>query len=133
MLSLVVSLSVTWVIALGCIEGLARRDGVFLRTSKAGGRRTVLTALRLTRGETALAVALYASVGLLAALRHPPWLLMFIIFVQATVYLCAPIAAVWNLRALGVPAQVYRRRLTNAACARAPPPWAPFPRPAAAP
>ena len=33
---LVISLAVTFVIARGCIEGLARRDGVFLRTSKAG-------------------------------------------------------------------------------------------------
>ena len=89
-LSLVISLSVTLVIARGCIEGVARRDGVFLRTSKSGGRRTIFTALRLTRWETVLAVALYASVGLLAGLRHQPWLLIFLIFVQATVYLCGP-------------------------------------------
>ena len=36
LLSLVISLAVTFVIARGCIEGVARRDGVFLRTSKAG-------------------------------------------------------------------------------------------------
>jgi cellulose synthase/poly-beta-1,6-N-acetylglucosamine synthase-like glycosyltransferase len=109
MLSLVISLAVTWVIARGCIEGVARRDGVFLRTSKAGGRRTIFSALKLTRWETALAVALYVSVGLLVSLKHRPWLLIFLIFVQATVYLCGPIAAVWNLRAQGVPAQEYRR------------------------
>jgi len=103
LLSLIISLSVTFVIALGCIEGIARRDGVFLRTSKSGGRRTIFTALRLTRWETVLAVALYVSAGLLAGLRHRPWLLIIIIFVQATVYLCGPIAAVWNLRAQTVP------------------------------
>ena len=42
LLSLVISLSVAFVIARGCIEGVARRDGVFLRTSKAGGRRRIL-------------------------------------------------------------------------------------------
>ena len=36
LLSLVISLSVTWVVALGCLEGIARRDAVFLRTSKVG-------------------------------------------------------------------------------------------------
>jgi len=104
LLSLVVSLAVTFVIARGCIEGLARRDGVFLRTSKADGGRTIVTALKLTRWETGMAVALYTAVGLLAGLRHRPWLLMFLIFAQATVYLCAPIVAVWNLRAKAVPA-----------------------------
>ena len=100
-LSLVISLSVAFVIARGCIEGVTRRDGVFLRTSKSGGRRTIFTALKLVRWETAMAVVLYLSVGLLAGLRHKPWLLIFLIFVQATVYLCAPIASVWNLRAQG--------------------------------
>ena len=110
LLSLVISLSVSWVIALGCIEGLARRDGVFLRTSKAGGRRRIRTALRLSRVETILALALYVAAGLLAALRHGPWLLIFIIFMQACVYLCGPIASVWNLWAQGIPAPEYRRR-----------------------
>jgi hypothetical protein len=107
--SLVISLAVTWVIALGCIEGVARRDGVFLRTSKSGGRHTTVAALRLARVETLLAAALYVSAGLLAGLRHRPWLLIFLVAVQATVYLCAPIAAVWNLRAQAVPDQQRRR------------------------
>ena len=102
-LSLVISLSVTWVIARGCVEGVARRDGVFLRTSKSDGRRTIFTALKLTRWETAMAAALYLSTGLLASLKHPPWLLVFIVFVQATVYLCGPVAAVWNLRTQTLP------------------------------
>src|SRR5579859_1552155 len=113
LLSLVISLGVAFVIARGCIEGAARRDGVFLRTSKAGGRRTILGALKLTRWETAMAVALYISVGLLASLRHRPWLLIFLIFIQATVYLCGPIAAVWNLRAQGVLGQAHQRRLAE--------------------
>ena len=47
-----------------------------------------MAALKLTRWETALTVSLYAAVGLLATLRHRPWLLMFLIFAQGTVYLC---------------------------------------------
>ena len=134
LLSLVISLAVTWVIALGCIEGVARRDGVFLRTSKAGGRRTIFTALRLARVETILAVALYISVGLLAGLRHKPWLLLFLVLVQATVYLCGPIAAVWNLRAQGLTGQEYRRRFAERQlrAERRRPARALVPRPAAA-
>ena len=135
LLSLVISLSVSLVIARGCIEGVARRDGVFLRTSKAGGRRTIITALRLTRVETILAVALYGCAGLLAGLRHQPWLLIFLVLVQATVYLSGPIASVWNLRAQTAPGQERRRgsaerRLRAARRRRAA--WAPFPRPATA-
>jgi len=108
--SLVISLSVTWVIALACIEGTARRDGVFLRTSKSAGRRRFVGALRLTRVETMLAIGLYTCVGLLAGIRHGPWLLIFIILAQGTVYLCGPIAAVWNLWAQRVPEEERRRR-----------------------
>jgi cellulose synthase/poly-beta-1,6-N-acetylglucosamine synthase-like glycosyltransferase len=110
LLSLVISLSVTWVVALGCLEGMARRDAVFLRTSKVAGRRRIRTALRLTRVETTLSVALYIGAGLLATSHHPPWLLIFIILLQATVYLCGPIASVWNLWAVGVPAPDYLQR-----------------------
>jgi cellulose synthase/poly-beta-1,6-N-acetylglucosamine synthase-like glycosyltransferase len=112
-LSLVVSLGVTFVIARGCIEGLARRDGVFLRTSKAGGRRTMLGAIALTKWESVIAVTMYAAAGALSALRHPPVLLIFLIAAQASVYVCAPIMAVWNLRAQGVPGHEYRRRFAE--------------------
>jgi hypothetical protein len=135
LLSLVISLAVAWVVALGCIEGIARRDGVFLRTAKAGGRRTVFTAMRLARVETILAVALYVCVGLLAGLRHRPWLLIVIVVFQATVYICGPIAAMWNLRAQAVPGPEYQRRFADRrlrAARRRRAGWAPFPRPAAA-
>jgi len=132
LLSLVISLSVTWVVALGCIEGVARRDGVFLRTSKAGGRRSIQRALRLTRVEASLAVALYVAAGALAALpRRPPWLLIFIIAFQGSVYLCGPIASVWNLWARGVPGHQFRRRFAEQR-QRAQRRRATIPRPAAA-
>jgi cellulose synthase/poly-beta-1,6-N-acetylglucosamine synthase-like glycosyltransferase len=111
--SLLISLAVTFVIARGCLEGVARRDGVFLRTSKAGGGRTIFTALKLTRWETALAVALYATAGVLASLSQPPWLLIFLVATQATVYLCGPIAAVWNLRAMRAEREGRRHSVTS--------------------
>ena len=111
LLSLLISFSATWVTALACMEGLVRRDGVFLRTSKTGGRhRRLRTAIRASRYEAVLAAALYAAAGFLAAARRPPWLLIFVIAVQATVYLCAPVASLWNLRVQRVHALTYRRR-----------------------
>jgi cellulose synthase/poly-beta-1,6-N-acetylglucosamine synthase-like glycosyltransferase len=109
-LSLVISLSVTWVVALGCIEGMARKDGVFLRTLKASGRRSIPRAVRLTQWETLLAVALFVSTGLLVGLRDKPWILIVIVFAQGLVYLCSPIASVWSLWAQGVPSHEFRRR-----------------------
>ena len=129
-LSLVISLAVAFVIARGCIEGVARRDGVFLRTSKSGGRRTIFAALKLTRWETAMAAVLYISVGLLAGLRHKPWLLIFLIFVQATVYLCAPDRlgvepAGPGSPGPGTPAWFRRPPPARASAAARPGPWCP--------
>jgi len=79
LLGLLISLSATWITALACMEGLTRRDGVFLRTLKTGGSRQRLrTALRLSRVETLLTIALFTSAGAprrfstsaLAAYRH---------------------------------------------------------------
>ena len=111
-MGLVISLSASWITALACIQGLTHREGVFLRTSKTGStHRQLRAALRLSRVELVFAVALYSSVGLLlAALDHPPILLTVIILVQGTVYLCSPIAALWNMRAQRVPAHEYRAR-----------------------
>ena len=109
--ALVVSLSASWITALGCIQGLTHREGVFLRTAKkATDRHRLRTAIRISRVETLLALALFAAVGCLIALGSPPVLLILIIAVQASVYLCSPIAAVWNLRAQRVPTEEYGRR-----------------------
>ena len=111
LLSLLISLSASWITALACIEGLARRDGVFLRTSKSGSSHHRLRkAFRLCWWESVLAAGLYASAALLSASRHPPVLLVIIIAFQGTVYLCSPIVSFWNLRAQRVPVLTYRQR-----------------------
>jgi cellulose synthase/poly-beta-1,6-N-acetylglucosamine synthase-like glycosyltransferase len=110
-LGLLISLSASWITALACIEGMSRRDGVFLRTSKTGSTHHRLRlAFRLVRVEALLAIALYACAGILAAERRPPLLLVAIVAFQATVYACAPIASFWNLRAQRLTSQEYRRR-----------------------
>jgi hypothetical protein len=108
---LIISLSACWITALACIQGMTHREGVFLRTSKTGSdRRRVRKALWLTRVESLLAIALYAAAGLLIVSTDPPLLLITIMVLQGTVYLCAPVAALWNVRAQRVPNEEYRRR-----------------------
>lgn len=100
LMSLMISLSGCFVTARACLEGITRRDGVFLRTSKsASGNRRLRDALRLSRSETLLAIALYASAIVLAVRTSPPFILIFIVLVQATVFACAPAASFWNRRA----------------------------------
>lgn len=111
LLGLVISLSASWITALACIEGLLRREGVFRRTSKTGsGQHRLRTAPRLSRWESLMSAALYTSAGLLAATSHPPLVLIAIIVVQGTVFLCSPIASLWNMRAQLVPAGERRHR-----------------------
>jgi cellulose synthase/poly-beta-1,6-N-acetylglucosamine synthase-like glycosyltransferase len=108
---LVISLSASWITALACIQGLTYREGVFRRTSKkATGKSRLGPALRISRVETLLATALFVSVGLLIAFVQPGWLLILIIAMQGGVYLCAPVAALWNVRDQRVPAEEFRRR-----------------------
>jgi hypothetical protein len=110
-LGLVASLSASWTTAMGCMEGLTRREGVFRRTSKTGAKkRQVRTALRLSRWETVSGVALYVCAGLLSKLAHPPIVLIVIIAVQGTVYICSPTMALWNVATRRVPRSVYVRR-----------------------
>jgi cellulose synthase/poly-beta-1,6-N-acetylglucosamine synthase-like glycosyltransferase len=109
--ALVISLSAAWITALACIQGVTHREGVFLRTSKTGSNyRPFRSALRLTRVETLLAAALYAAAGALIARGNPPLLLIIIIVLQGSVYACAPVAALWNIRARRVPREEYERR-----------------------
>jgi cellulose synthase/poly-beta-1,6-N-acetylglucosamine synthase-like glycosyltransferase len=111
LMAIVISLSASWITALACLQGMSRREGVFLRTSKTGSSHHRLrTALRLSRWESVLALALFTAAGFLAASPSPPVLLISFISVQGLVYACTPIASVWNLRAQRVPALEFRRR-----------------------
>ena len=102
-LSLIISLASSWTIALACIQGLARREGVFLRTPKNDRNqkvvRRVRDALWLARWEMVLAGGLFLCAGLLAASSSKHILLVAMISVQACVFLCAPVTAFWNVRA----------------------------------
>jgi hypothetical protein len=110
--ALCISLSASWITALACIQGLSHREGVFLRTAKKKGsnEKRLRTAFRLSRVELVLALSLYAAIACLFVFTNPPPLLILTVLVQATVYACSPVAALWNLRAQRVPSEEYRRR-----------------------
>jgi cellulose synthase/poly-beta-1,6-N-acetylglucosamine synthase-like glycosyltransferase len=111
LLGLLLSLSATWITAIACMQGLANREGVFLRTAKTRTTtRRLRTALRLSRAETLIGLALYASAAALAVRAQAPIVLIVILALQGTVYLCAPAAALWNTRAQLVPREEYRLR-----------------------
>jgi len=113
-LSLIISLASSWTIALACIEGMARREGVFLRTPKNDRNQKVVRRMRdalwLARWEIVLAAGLFLCAGLLAASSSKHILLVVMIFVQGGVYLCAPTTALWNVRAQVVPAEARARQ-----------------------
>lgn len=58
--------SLGWVVTLACLQGLVRRQGVFLRTPKAG-RTNLVRAIRSTTIESTLAAACWSLAGLLLA------------------------------------------------------------------
>ena len=86
-LSLIISLASSWTIALACVQGLARREGVFLRTPKNDRNQKVVRRMRdalwLARWEMVLAAGLFLCAGLMAASSSKHILLVVMIFVQA--------------------------------------------------
>jgi cellulose synthase/poly-beta-1,6-N-acetylglucosamine synthase-like glycosyltransferase len=100
--------SLSWVVALACMQGLLHRNGVFLRTPKTG-KAPVARALRSTLSESLLAVACW-TVGILV-LTHPlhtpsvwwGWgvtttALGISALVQGATYATAPIMCLLSLR-----------------------------------
>ncbi len=63
-------LSLTWVVMLGCILGLTKREGAFLRTPKRRERSRLADAIRPVRKETLLSVLCLGCAGLLVV-RSP--------------------------------------------------------------
>jgi glycosyltransferase involved in cell wall biosynthesis len=105
-------LSLSWTVALACIQGLVRSRGVFLRTPKQAEGGRLANALWAARAETLLAVALWGAAGLLAAWRHPGPLLLGLLVWQGLVYASAPYMA-WMSLHTRLSAQLERRRRTE--------------------
>ncbi len=113
--------SLSWVVALACLQGVMRRNGVFLRTPKAG-KAALLHALRSTLSETFLAAACW-GVGVLVLLHAGQSLqlgawwswgasalaLGLCALAQGVVYASAPILCLLSLRTADAARAAQRR------------------------
>lgn len=105
-------LSVSWTVALACIQGLIRGKGVFLRTPKVSEKRTVWSAFWSARSETLLAGLLWgAGVALAVRGKGTPFVLALFGW-QGAVYATAPYMSWLNTRA-ELPEDLERRRLSE--------------------
>jgi glycosyltransferase involved in cell wall biosynthesis len=105
-------LSLSWTVALACVQGLVRSRGVFLRTPKQAEGNRLANALWAARAEIVLAVALWGAAALLAGWRHAGPLLLGLLVWQGLVYASAPYMAWMNLHT-ELSAQLERRRRTE--------------------
>jgi cellulose synthase/poly-beta-1,6-N-acetylglucosamine synthase-like glycosyltransferase len=105
-------LSLSWTVALACVQGLTRHEGVFLRTPKTGERNKVLAALWSARAETLWALVLWGlAVVALVDTRARPFVLALLVW-QGIVYAAAPFMS-WLNQHTELSAQLERRRRTE--------------------
>ena len=105
-------LSVSWTVAVACVQGLVRKAGVFMRTPKSGERRDPFSAVWTARTETLLAGTLWGAAGVsVAAGKASPFLLGLLAW-QGTVYASGPIMSLLNTRTK-LDEQLERRRRTE--------------------
>jgi cellulose synthase/poly-beta-1,6-N-acetylglucosamine synthase-like glycosyltransferase len=102
-------LSLSWTVALACVQGLVRSEGVFLRTPKEGERNRLLAALWSARAELCWALLLWVAAAL-AAIHGRATLFVLILFAwQGLVYASAPFMS-WLNQHTELSAQLERRR-----------------------
>lgn len=83
-------LSMSWTVAMASLQGLVRRQAVFLRTPKEKEHQTFWSALNAAKMEAALALALWGC-GLAAALSPARNVFLVLLFAwQGLVYASAP-------------------------------------------
>jgi hypothetical protein len=83
-------LSLSWTVAFACIQGLIRREGVFMRTPKSEDDRSLWAAIVSARTELFLTVVMWGMAGALAATTNATWLLIGLLSWQGFVYASAP-------------------------------------------
>ena len=103
-------LSLSWTVAVTCIQGLVRSDMVFMRTPKTSEDPRAIDALRMAKPETFVALLLWAA-GVAAALtgEATPFLVGLFAW-QGTVYATALYMSWLNVRGKLSPELERRRR-----------------------
>ncbi|HLX86834.1 MAG TPA: glycosyltransferase [Acidimicrobiales bacterium] len=107
-------LSLSWTVALACIQGLTRREGVFLRTPKRQYRHKLSSAFWAARSETVIWAGLWGSAIALAVVANPTWLLLALLAWQGTVYAAAPFTS-WLAQRTQLTPELEERRRTEEA------------------
>jgi cellulose synthase/poly-beta-1,6-N-acetylglucosamine synthase-like glycosyltransferase len=103
--------SLGWVVTLACIQGLAQREGVFLRTPKSTNSSKAWHAIQVTQWETAFGVICILA-GLVAFGSDRNWRtfsLCILLMWQGSLYLAAPLYSLLSLKreaAMGAPVPV---------------------------
>jgi hypothetical protein len=102
-------LSMSWTVAMACVQGLIRSKGVFMRTPKSAEDGGVASALWAARTETVIAAALWTA-PLVLAVRGIGESFVFALFVwQGIVYASAPFMS-WLNQLTRLPEPLERRR-----------------------
>jgi len=105
-------LSLSWTVALACMQGLFRKEGVFMRTPKTGERRSLLAAVWTARSETAIAALLWGGAVVLALHGGAIAFLLGLMAWQGSVYASAPFMS-WLSTRTRLTEQLERRRRTE--------------------
>ncbi len=103
-------LSLSWTVALACVQGLVRREGVFMRTPKSEGDRHLWSAFISARTELFLTVVMWGMAAALAATTNATWLLIGLASWQGSVYASAPVMSWLDQREHLTPELEERRR-----------------------
>jgi cellulose synthase/poly-beta-1,6-N-acetylglucosamine synthase-like glycosyltransferase len=83
-------LSLSWTVAFACVQGLIRREGVFMRTPKSEDDRSLWAAIVSARTELLLTAVMWGMAAALAATTNATWLLIGLVSWQGFVYASAP-------------------------------------------
>jgi cellulose synthase/poly-beta-1,6-N-acetylglucosamine synthase-like glycosyltransferase len=102
-------LSLSWTVALACLQGLVRREGVFLRTPKTESHHSLRAALAAARSETVLFLVLWAAALAVGLVGHPSFLLLGLVAWQGLVYGSAPLTS-WLAQRTQLSPELERRR-----------------------
>jgi cellulose synthase/poly-beta-1,6-N-acetylglucosamine synthase-like glycosyltransferase len=107
-------LSLSWTVAIACVQGLTRREGVFLRTPKTESHDKLSAALLAARTESTIFVLLWGSGVAIGIVSHPTILLLALLAWQGVVYGAAPLMSWLAQRTHLTPALEQRRRSERA-------------------
>jgi cellulose synthase/poly-beta-1,6-N-acetylglucosamine synthase-like glycosyltransferase len=105
-------LSLSWTVAYACIQGLTRKEGVFLRTPKTDERNRLWAALWSARTETFWVLALWALAIFVAVRGRATPFVLTLFFWQGVVYASAPFMS-WLNQHTELSGELERRRRTE--------------------